>query len=119
MNTITITVEIAISVLATSAIIDLVAVADVETLLRAIPPDCVLHEPRKRPRKSRVELPGVDLVGDSLDHVGAATWPVASGAIRMGGVKPMQGPGAMQEIVHEGVDRDHAAADLEPILLTP
>ena len=118
-NTITITVYRAISVFASCAIIDLVAVADVEALLRAVPPDRVLHEPRKGPRKSRVELPGVDLVGDGLDHVGAAAWSVAGRPIRVIGVKPVQGPGSVQEIVHEGVDRDHAAADLEPMAPGP
>jgi hypothetical protein len=53
-------------------VVNLIAVADVQPLLGAVPPDRVLNEPRKRPGKLAVELPGVDLLGDRLDDVGAA-----------------------------------------------
>jgi hypothetical protein len=53
-------------------VIDPVAVADVEALLAAIPPDCVLHEPRKHLREGAVELPGIDLAGNRPNDVGAA-----------------------------------------------
>ena len=32
----------------------------------------------------------------------------------MVGPEPVQKAGPVQEIVHQGVDRDHAAADFEP-----
>jgi hypothetical protein len=57
---------------ATFPIVNLIAVADVETLLGAVPPDRVLNEPRECPGKPPVELPGVDLLGDRRDDVGAA-----------------------------------------------
>jgi hypothetical protein len=99
---------------ATFPVVNLIAVADVETLLGAVSPDRVLYEPRKRPGKPPVELPGVDLLGDRLDDLGAAAWPVTREAIGMVGSEPVQDSGPVQEIVHQGVDRDHAAADLAP-----
>jgi hypothetical protein len=91
-------------------VINLIAVANVEALLGAVPPDRILNEPWKRPGKTAVELPGVDLLGDRLDDVGAAARPVTREAIGVVGSEPVQNAGPMQEIVHQGVDRDHAAA---------
>jgi hypothetical protein len=51
-------------VLAPIPVIDPVAVADVEALLAAIPPDRELHELGKYLRKGAIELPGVDFAGD-------------------------------------------------------
>jgi hypothetical protein len=69
-------------VAAAFSIINLIAVANVETLLRAVVPDRVLNEPRKRSWKAAVELRGIDLLGDGFDHFGAAARPVARRAIR-------------------------------------
>jgi hypothetical protein len=41
-----------------------VAIADIEAVLGAVPPNRVLHEPRERCRKSIVELARIDVVGD-------------------------------------------------------
>jgi hypothetical protein len=87
-------------------VVNLIAVADVEALLGAVPPDRVLNEPRERRWEPAVELPGVDPLGDRFDDVGAAAWPVAGDAIRVVGPEPVQDPGPVQEIVHQGVDRD-------------
>ena len=99
---------------ATFSIIDLIAVADVETLLGAVSPDRVLNEPRERPGEPAVELPRVDLLSDRLDDFGAAARPVTADPIGVVGPKPVQDAGPVQEIVHQSVDRDHAAADLAP-----
>jgi hypothetical protein len=96
------------------SIIDLIAVADVEALLGAVSPDRVLNEPRKRPRKPAVELPGVDLLGNRVDDVSAAAGPVAGEAVGMVGPEPVQNASPVQEIVDQGIDGDHAAADLKP-----
>ena len=101
-------------IVAAFLVVDPIAVADVETLLGAVSPDGLLNEPRKRPWKIAVELSGVDLRGDRFDDFGAAAWPVASGAIGVVGSEPVQDAGPVQEIVHERIDRDHAAADLTP-----
>ena len=52
--------------------IDAIAVANVEATLAAILPDRVLDEPGKGLRKRRIELPGVDPLGDGCNNVGAA-----------------------------------------------
>ena len=101
-------------VLASVPVIEPVAVADIEALLAAIPPDGELHEPGKYLREGPVELPRIDLLGDQANDVGAAAWPVAAGAVRMGGFEPIQDPGPMQEIVDQSIDRDQLHADFEP-----
>ena len=95
-------------------IINAIAVADVETVLGAIPPDRVLDEPRKRPREGRVELPGVDVPRDGFDDAGAAARPIAGHAVGVVGIEPVEDPSPDQPIVHQGVDGDHAGADLDP-----
>ena len=65
-------------------VVEAVAVANVEALLAAIPPDCELYEPGKDRRKTAVELPSVDLAGNQPDKLGAAAWPVTAGAVWMG-----------------------------------
>jgi len=61
-----------VPVLAPMPVIDPVAVADIEALLAAIPPDRVLHEPRKHLRKAAIELPRIDLVRNRPNDVGTA-----------------------------------------------
>ena len=101
-------------VLAPMPVIDPVAVADVEALLAAIPPDRELDEPGENLRETTVELPRVDLAGDQPDNVGAAAWPVTAGTVRMGSLEPGQDPGPVQKIVDQGIDRDQLHANFEP-----
>ena len=102
------------AILAAVPVVEPIAVADIEALLAAIPPDCELHEPGKDLWKGPVELPSIDLLGDQPNDVGTAARPVATGAIRMIGVESVEDPGPMQKVVYQGVDGDHARADLEP-----
>jgi len=88
--------------------------SNARAVLGAVPPDGVLNEPWERRWEPAVELPGVDLLSDRFDDVGAAARPVAGDAIGVVGPEPGQNAGPVQEIVHQGVDRDHAAADLSP-----
>jgi hypothetical protein len=118
-NAITKTANLAIDILAGLPVIDPVAVADVEAELGAVPPDGVLHEPRENGRERRIEGPGVNLLGHQTNNVSAAAWPVAARPIEMVGVEPSQDPGALQKVVHQGVDGDHRGADLPPGLVTP
>ena len=76
----------------------------------------MLHEPRKRARKSPVELLGVDLPGDRFDDFGAAARLVTGNAVGMVGSESAQDPGPVQKIVHERIDRDHGVADLAPLV---
>ena len=101
-------------VLAPIPVIDPVAVADVEALLAAIPPDRELYEPGENRRESAVELPSVDLAGNQPDNVGAAAWPVAAGPVGMGGLEPAQDPGPVQEVVDQGIDGDQVHANFQP-----
>ncbi len=82
-------------VLAPLPVIEPVAIADIEPCLAAVPPDRVLHEPRKDLWEAAVELPGIDLVGNRPNNICAAAWPVTACAIGMGGVEPIQNPSSM------------------------
>ena len=106
--------NLAVDVVARLPIIDAIAVADVEAGLGAVPPDRVLDEPRKRLRKLGIELPGIDPLRHGLYNVGAAASLVAGRTIRMVGLESCQDAGANQKVVHQGVDGNHAGADLVP-----
>ena len=69
--------NLAVDVVARLPVIDAIAVADVEARLGAVPPNRMLDEPRKRPRKSGIELPGIDPLRHGIYNVGAAAWLVA------------------------------------------
>ena len=72
-------------------------------------------EPRKGPWKGRIELPGVDPLGDRCNNVGAAARLMAGRAIQVVRVEPSQDAGPVQKVMHQGVNGDHAAADLGPV----
>ena len=112
--TITMTTNLAVDVRTRLAIINSIAVADVEARLGAVPPDRMLDEPRKRLRKIGIELPGIDPLGHGIDNVGAAASLVAGCTVRMVGAESCQDAGADQKVVHQGVDGNHAGADLVP-----
>jgi hypothetical protein len=101
-------------VCAPAAVIDLIAVADVETGLGAVPPNRVLDEPGKHLGKPWIEPAGINPCGNPDENVSAAAWPVAGRAIRMVGRKPVQDSGSMKEVVNQGIDGDEAGTDLEP-----
>jgi hypothetical protein len=75
------TMNLAVDVRARLAIIDAIAVADVEARLGAVPPNRMLDEPREWLRKPGIELPGVDLLRHGIYNVGAAASLVAGRAI--------------------------------------
>ena len=101
-------------VVATSVIIDAIAIADVEAVLGAIPPDRALHKPRKRHREGRVELASIDMGREDTEDFCAPSWLVASGAVRMVSAQPLQDPGSVQEIMDQGVHGYQVRADFEP-----
>src|ERR1700693_2747710 len=106
--------NLAIDVCARLPVINPIAVADVEARLGAVPPDRMLHEPWKRLRKPGIELPGIDPLGHGIHNVGAAANLVAGCTIRMVGLESAKDAGADQKVVHQGVDGNHAGADLAP-----
>ena len=71
------TTNLAIDVRARLAIIDAIAVADIEARLCAVPPNRVLDEPWKQLRKTGIELPGIDPLRHGIYNVGAAASLVA------------------------------------------
>ena len=95
-------------------VIEPVAVADVEALLAAIPPNGELHEPRKYLREGAVELASIDPLGDQANNIGATARPVTIGAVGMRGFEPIQHTGSVQKVVYQGVNGDHARANFEP-----
>ena len=101
-------------VVATSVIIDAIAIADVEAVLGAIPPNRALYEPWKRRWEGRVELPSIDVGREDTDDAGAPSRLVAPVAVRMVGAQAPQNPGSVQEIMDQGVDGYQVRADFEP-----
>src|SRR5437868_6924969 len=108
------TIKLAVDVRARLAVIDPVAVADVEAGLGAVPPDRVLDESGKDGREVAIKRTGVDLRGRAGNDLGTAAWPVAGCAVRMFGAEPGQDPSADHKVVHQGVDGDHGGPDLDP-----
>ena len=75
--------KLAIADLARFAVVDAIAIAEVETVCRAKPPNGVLNEPRKIARKLPVEGSGVDKLGHVFDDVGTPILGIAGYAILM------------------------------------
>src|SRR5664279_499027 len=91
--TVALRVQLAMPILAGVAVVNAVAVANVQIALGAVPPDGELHEPGKGLRECSVERPGIDAGRNRLDNVGTAVRPVAGGTIRMVGADPVQDAG--------------------------
>ena len=106
--------QLAMPVVATGVIVDPIAIANVEAVLGAIPPDRALHEPWKRRRKDGIELAGVNVGCKQMENPSAPSRPVAPISVRVVGGKPVQDSGSMQEIVYEGVDSHERRADFDP-----
>ena len=70
-------INLTVYIVARLAVVDAVAVADSEPALGAVPPDRVLHEPRKHRRERGIEGAGIDPFGHVFDDFRAAAWPVA------------------------------------------
>ena len=101
-------------VVATGVVVDAIAVANVEAVLGAIPPDRALHESRKRRRERRIELASIDVCREQAENAGTPSRPIAPVPVRMVGAEPPQEPGSVQEIMDQGVDRHQGRADFDP-----
>ena len=101
-------------VVATSVVVDAIAIADVEAVLGAIPPDRALHKPRKRRREGWIELASINVRREQPENASAPSRPVAPVSISMVGAQPPQDPGPVQEIVDQRVDSDECRAHFEP-----
>ena len=101
-------------VVARGIVVDAIAVADVEAILGAIPPNCALHEPRKRRREGWVELSSINVGRELIYDASAPSRLIATGSVSVVGTKPPQDPGSVQEIMDQGVDGHEGRADFEP-----
>ena len=110
--------QLAIISLAFFSIIYAVAVANVEAVGGTKPPNRVLHEPRKHLRKLPVKGAGVDLAGDGANDLGTAARAIAGHAIAVGSAAILKDAGAMQKVMDQRIDGNHAFAGLEPMRTT-
>ena len=106
--------NLTVYIVARLAIVNAIAVAHSKPALGAIPPDRMLHEPRKHHWESRIEGAGIDPTATASNISAQPPAPVAGRAIGMGRAEPVQYAGAVQKVVNEGIDGDHAGPDLMP-----
>jgi len=106
--------NLTVRIVARLSIIDPIAIAHSKAALSAVPPDRVLHEPGQHHRECGIESARIDPFRDCLNNVSAAPSPVAGRAVGVDGAEPMQDAGAVQKVVNQGVDGDHAGSDLLP-----
>ena len=69
--------NLTVYIVARLAIVNAIAVAHSKPALGAVPPDRVLHEPRKHRRERGIEGARIDPFGHGLDDLRAAAAPVA------------------------------------------
>src|ERR1043165_2403388 len=100
-------------------IIDLIAVADIEFLLSAKPPQRVLHKARKYCRIARIELACIDPLSKLAQDVCTTSILIAAGAIPMFPAKASNESCSVQKIVHESVNGNHANTSDQPSWLCP
>jgi len=86
---------------ASLAIGDAIAVANVEAGLTAVAPDRQLNEPRKGSWKTWIKAARVDVFGKASKKIGTIARPITGRAIRMSNAALLQNTRAMQEVVHK------------------
>src|SRR3984893_777558 len=89
-NSITNIVNLTVGIIARLAVIDAIAIANIETAPGAIPPDRVLDEPRKHRWEHRIEGAGIDPPGHNFNDLSTAAGPIANQPIGVVCVEPMQ-----------------------------
>lgn len=87
-------------------VVDLSAIAFVQTFLGTEVPDCVLHELWKSAGIFGAKLAGIDFHGQLIDDVSTTARLIARWSIGVGFAKPAENAGADQEIVDQPVDSD-------------
>ena len=104
----------AIANLARFSVVDAVAVAEIETVGGAKPPNGVLNEPRKIARKVPVKGSGVDPLREVFDEVGTAALGVAASAILVCRATGVENAGSVQKVMNQRIDGNHVRAGLKP-----
>lgn len=103
-----------VGLIARRTVVDTITVAAVEPSLRAKTPDRVMDEPREVGWKGGAEAARIDLAGYAFDDRGATARGVAAGTVSVVGVQLSENAGAVQGIVHQGVNGDHHRAGFNP-----
>jgi hypothetical protein len=93
---------LAIDVITASAVVDAIAVAHVEPVLGAVPPDRVLDEPREDLGKFHIELSSIYLFGDSPNDVGTTTGLIARGTIKVVSIEAPKNARANHFVLTDG-----------------
>lgn len=97
------------------AVVDPIAVADVQLQLSAIPPDRVLYEAWKELWVARIELSCVDQRSYSLYDLGAAVLLITSWSVSVLCFEPAQYSRSVHERMYQPVDGVHIHASLQPL----
>ena len=74
----------------------------------------MLNKSRKAFWKAEVELSSINSVGDGLYDADATRCAITPWPVEVRRAKPIQDARAVQEVMHERVDRDHAGPELSP-----
>ena len=99
---------------ATQPILDFVAVANVQPLLSAIAPDCVLDEAREGSRVRLIETSRVNRVGGLANDLGATVSFVTAWSVRVIRPQAPNNAGTAQKVMNQPIDDDHFGADPAP-----
>ena len=105
---------LAIAVFARFEVVDAVAVADIEAVGGAKPPNGMLNKARKYSWIARVKGSGIDLRRDRMNDVGTAALGIATDAVAVLATAIVENTAAVQKVMDEGIDRDHVLADRKP-----
>ena len=111
-------VDLTVDVAARLAIVDAIAVADVESFLGAVPPDCLLDKAGKHRGVRGIEGARIDAVRNGGNDVGTAARSIARRPIGVAGPEPAQNAGAVQKVVHQSVDGASLRARLRAVLVS-
>ena len=104
----------AIANLAGFAVVNSVAVAEIQAICCAEAPNRVLNEPWKNSRECRVDGARVDLIGNGSDDLGAASLAITRETISVGLAALVENASPMEEIMDEGIYGDHRLTRIEP-----
>jgi hypothetical protein len=97
-NSIANIMNLTVDIRARLAVVNAVAIADIEPALGAIPPNRVLNEPRKHRREHGIEGAGVDPSRYGFDDLSAAAGPVTGRAIGVVRAEPVQDAGRCRKL---------------------
>src|SRR6202012_5061751 len=106
--------QIAIRDFAWLSVVNSIGIAEIEAISRAEPPNCVLNKPRESGRKLRVEGACINQLRNGPDNLGAATGGVTGRAVAVRSATTRLDSGAVEEVVHQGVNGNHGFPGLEP-----